>query len=188
MTAHKLHRNAYVWISKYCPRQFDVYVPQQWFSLGSLPLDFLNTAAKQVFTNQMAFCSAVFAPLLHAHTAHTVHATKKCYFGRSNEYSMHKPTSLPTPFFKMPATLCHVRLRQATSGAVFHWPLWKAGIRVDFDILYINRPTFNSIFLRITHCASADAPGKRQDVSELVTAVIQNWLREGSNYRHSSMN
>jgi hypothetical protein len=56
-------------------------IPWQWFWLGSLWIGLCNGTANQAVTDQITFCAAVFAPLVHVHNAHTVSKTKTCYSG-----------------------------------------------------------------------------------------------------------
>jgi hypothetical protein len=82
------HTQMKFWIVKnckgyYCPRPFTWRLDSIAVILfGSLRLGLCNGTAQQVLADQTTFCAAVFAPLLHVHTAHTVRTTEKCYYGR----------------------------------------------------------------------------------------------------------
>jgi hypothetical protein len=57
---------------------FTKVILARFFTVSSMQSESIVGA---VFTDQKTL-SAVFAPLLHVYTAHTVRTTEKCYFGR----------------------------------------------------------------------------------------------------------
>jgi hypothetical protein len=40
---------------------------------------FMQWDRKQVVIDQITLCTVMFTPMLHVHTAHTMHTTEKCY-------------------------------------------------------------------------------------------------------------
>jgi hypothetical protein len=63
-----------------------VCTPAQWFWLGLL----CNGTARRVFTEQIIFCAAVFAPLFSYTLQKSARTIEKCYFNGSTEQSMRK--------------------------------------------------------------------------------------------------